>query len=624
MPRSVSRLRFNAGAILLIVLSHAGGQAPAKIKVITEADLPRISYLVQDDLRPIFTGSPEAFLAFMQPVRADIDRILRDYDVQDHRTLRTLLQAKLDYDLISGRNSDEALALIGQIRTYEDKPGGKLVANLPEEMYLKARGSGGAATPAECPAGYEALYRDATMALPWALVRQDEIDQRGFLDMINDGFLAGIVDARVGPAVAKSHALSLTEAMHVLNFRKYRDITLLCKQRTLTVLAAYIQENQTAKPDIWQAREAVLPPASKLTPVNVAIWDSGFDTALFAGREWTNAHPGVADLHGIAFDVNAHPTHGDLIPLTAKQQADYPVLVKDLQAINDIENGINSDAAGAYKRKLGAMPPKDMRAYLDETEVISGYSHGTHVTGIAARGNPAIRLAYARMTYDNNNPHMPPSQQHSGDDAAMFAHTVDWFKANNIRVVNMSFWDYPANFERDLEANGIGKDAAERKQLARQYFNIEKAGMYNAIKNAPGILFVTIAGNSDSDNAFEETMPSSFVLPNLIVAGAVDMAGDETSFTSYGKNVLVDADGYQVQSVVPGGQKVAESGTSMAAPQVTNLAAKLLAIDPSLTPVQLIALICKGADTTSDGRRHLINPAKSVSLLASQKNMAAK
>jgi subtilisin family serine protease len=50
----------------------------------------------------------------------------------------------------------------------------------------------------------------------------------------------------------------------------------------------------------------------------------------------------------------------------------------------------------------------------------------------------------------------------------------------------------------------------------------------------------------------------------------------------------------------------------MAAPQVTNLAAKILVVDPKLTPTQVIDLMVKTADTTADGRRHLINPAKAL------------
>ena len=60
------------------------------------------------------------------------------------------------------------------------------------------------------------------------------------------------------------------------------------------------------------------------------------------------------------------------------------------------------------------------------------------------------------------------------------------------------------------------------------------------------------------------------------------------------------------------------SGTSMASPNVVNLAAKLLARDPSLTPVQTIALIRDGATTSPDGRRHLIDEKQSFALLASR------
>ena len=83
---------------------------------------------------------------------------------------------------------------------------------------------------------------------------------------------------------------------------------------------------------------------------------------------------------------------------------------------------------------------------------------------------------------------------------------------------------------------------------------------------------------------FVEDIPAGIVLPNLLTVGAVDKAGDEASFTSYGPTVKVHANGYQVESVIPGGEKLAESGTSMASPQVANLAAKILAVNPKLKP----------------------------------------
>jgi subtilisin family serine protease len=59
------------------------------------------------------------------------------------------------------------------------------------------------------------------------------------------------------------------------------------------------------------------------------------------------------------------------------------------------------------------------------------------------------------------------------------------------------------------------------------------------------------------------------------------------------------------------------SGTSMASPNVVNLAAKLWALDPGLTPARVIDLIKRGSDTSADGRLHVINPKQSVALLQS-------
>jgi subtilisin family serine protease len=56
----------------------------------------------------------------------------------------------------------------------------------------------------------------------------------------------------------------------------------------------------------------------------------------------------------------------------------------------------------------------------------------------------------------------------------------------------------------------------------------------------------------------------------------------------------------------------------MATPNVVNLAAKLFALDPSLTPAQAIDLIKPGATTGEDGRRHLMDEKRSVAFLKEQ------
>jgi hypothetical protein len=55
-----------------------------------------------------------------------------------------------------------------------------------------------------------------------------------------------------------------------------------------------------------------------------------------------------------------------------------------------------------------------------------------------------------------------------------------------------------------------------------------------------------------------------------------------------------------------------------ASPNVVNLAAKLFALDSSLTPAQVIDLIKRGATTSKNGRFHLIDEKRSVALLQSK------
>ena len=96
--------------------------------------------------------------------------------------------------------------------------------------------------------------------------------------------------------------------------------------------------------------------------------------------------------------------------------------------------------------------------------------------------------------------------------------------------------------------------------------------------------------------------------------GAVDSAGQETSFSSFGRTTVAHANGYQVDSLVPGGGRLRASGTSTAAPQVANLAAKLWALYPGLSVAQVRQLILDGAER--NGRVNLIHPRRTLELAA--------
>jgi hypothetical protein len=88
--------------------------------------------------------------------------------------------------------------------------------------------------------------------------------------------------------------------------------------------------------------------------------------------------------------------------------------------------------------------------------------------------------------------------------------------------------------------------------------------------------------------------------------GAVEKAGEETSFSTFGKTVVVHANGFEVESVLPGGDRVKFSSTSMASPQVANLAAKLFGLKPELAVAQVRQAI---VDTSErKGRVNLVHP----------------
>lgn len=602
-------------ALATLVATACFAQTTAKKVVKTQSDLPRFNYAIPGTATQLLTSDDATFNVFAAKVRADVDSVLNDYDVQDHDSLRDLLGVREALELLNNQDN-AALTTMSQIRELQDKPDAKLLSGLQDKAILEAHRANGQTSDAAFEGAYEKAYATELKPLPWGIVGNRIKEAKSRAEIVTAALVLGSVQANLDPAVEKTHSLSNDLAWGLIGKRLFLKQVLPLKAQTVAVLSKEVAANNVVKPDIWVKRDVILTAGDKLTFVRVAIWDFGSDLSLFPGRVYTDRHPASGgDPHDLAFDLKGLPTHGYLYPLDAKQKQEFPGMIGDLKGFSDLQLSIDSPEASALKQKISKLTPAKVPAFFEQLKFFTYYLHGTHVAGIAARGNPVIQLAVGRVTFDWHHIPLRPTEELSQLNAADYQAYVDWFKRNGIRVVNMSWIEGPSDYETALEKNGMGKNAADRKVIAAKLFAIDRTGLYNAIKGAPGILFICAAGNADSNSSFNEMVPSSFKLPNLLTVGAVDQAGDEASFTSYGPTVLVDADGYQVESVVPGGVKLRMSGTSMASPNTVNLAAKLLALDPKLTPEQVIHLIVAGATASANGRRHNIDEKHSVELL---------
>lgn len=591
-------------ALLLPVLDAYGQTRP---RIEKAADLPRFSYPVSGKLEDI-VRLPQAFEPLAAALRHDVESVLAGYEIADKATQRDLIGQIAVLDFLDGRY-DAALARAEEVRALQEKPADKLLSGLR----LRAM-----ATAAKTHAIGSDEYRRAVAdfidkelaSLPYAVIENDIKSSKAGAELIGEGLIFGRVREVLQPMADKSGSLSNEFAPMLINARFALLAVLPLKSMLVQTYSAYLAQHKVEKTDIWAARDFTLPAKGPYATVRLAVWDSGVDTSLF-GRQVVRAANGRPVL--IAFDKYSRPAQGELQPIPSELVAKLPQMVARTKGFSDLQSNIDSPEASEVKVLLSKLPPDKYKAVIEEINLAGNYEHGTHVAGIALAGNPHARLVVARIEFGHTlMPDPCPSLELARRDAVNSQTYVDFFKRHGVKVVNMSWGGNVAAFESDLEQCGIGKTPDERKALARELFDIGKAGLTRAFASAPGILFVTAAGNSNSDASFVEDMPADIVLPNLITVGAVDKAGDEAPFTSYGATVKVHANGYQVESVLPGGVKVALSGTSMASPQVVNLAAKLLAVRPKLSPEAVIKLITETADRTPDGRRVLMNPKKAL------------
>jgi len=604
---------------LLPVFAQAQDKPKKKIESID--DLPRYTYPVEGKVSELYADQ-EAFRAFARLVCADIETDLMTYEIEDNKTLRSYYGTLLALDMMDGAY-DQAMEKVHKIRALHEKVASRLTSGIVAEAMIRtyiAAGPGGTLDKEL----FVRYLSQAVDTLPWEIVQERIEELKGQMDLFSNNFILGIIQGQFDPVVEKVGQISNDIAERLISLRYIHDFQLPLKEQIIFVLEKYIAANRFEKEDIWQERNVVLSEEDRLNPVLIAIWDTGVDTSVFRGRLFVNPEEKfnnedddfngfIDDVNGIAYDLQEEKTPEILYPL-GDAEGRLPQLKAFVKGFFDIQSAVESPEAAALKKRISGMEPEEVKSLFEDLMRIALYAHGTHVAGVAVEGNPYARIMTIRFTVDYHTIPIAPTIELSQKMARAYKESIEYMQAHGVRVVNMSWGGTLRGTERDLEANGVGENAEERARLAREMFDIEKETLFEAMKNAPEILFVNAAGNDNDDVAFADYYPAAFELANLLVVGAVDKAGDGTSFTSFGATVDIYANGYEVESYLPGGDRLAASGTSASSPNATNLAAKLFALDPSLTPPEVIALIKAGAEPNTEGLP-IMNPKRTVALM---------
>jgi Subtilase family len=591
-------------SVLLSLTAIVAGAASGKKAVSSADDLPRHEYAITEAPSAML-GDADAMARLAAQVGRDCEADLRDYDITDRTTVENFKTTQLAIAMLKGDYASVP-GIVSEIRAIEEKPAEKLTTGIVAVAWAEAH----LRKPAPADLGKEigALVKARVGQLPWDIVQDDVKETKAAYEIRTTALIVGMAQEQFDSAALKTHSISLSIARSLLAMRNSMVNLVPYREQIAAAYGDVIAAHTVPMEDLWTRRLVSLPPDAKAQLVRVGIWDSGSDESIFADRLNVDSE----GRHGIAFNLHSEPVPELLLPLGDKHP-DIGENMGRMKGYLDLSAGLDTPEASSLKKYMSGLKADQVKPTIEGLQFVSNYSHGTHVTGIALDGNPFARLVIGRITYDYRMIPELPTLEQARKDAVAYQTMVDYFKKNGVRVVNMSWGGSLKDVESALEANGAGGTPEQRKKLAREIFDVGKDGLEKALRSAPGILFVAAAGNSDNDVKFDDVIPSSFQLPNMITVGAVDQAGKETSFSSFGPMVNVHANGFEVESYVPGGQRLKFSGTSMAAPQVTNLAAKLFALDPSLTPEAAKDLITAGCERS--GRVNLVNPAKSVQLL---------
>ena len=279
------------------------------------------------------------------------------------------------------------------------------------------------------------------------------------------------------------------------------------------------------------------------------------DADIDAASAW-GLTTGSASVVVAVIDTGIDYTHPDLANNMFRNTADC-----DANGVDDDGNGVVDDCYG-------------INTYNNTADPMDDNGHGSHVSGtIGAAGSNGVGVVGVNWDVQLMAcKFLGAGGSGSTDGAVACLNYVALMKDRGVNIIATN--------------NSWGGDAFSQS-------------LYDAIDalRQRGILFIAAAGNAGADNNTGLFYPASYYLPNVIAVAATTETDGLASFSNYGKQTAhLGAPGTNIVSTTPGDTYATLSGTSMATPHVTGVAALLKAQDPSRDWRAIRNLILAGGD----------------------------
>ena len=237
--------------------------------------------------------------------------------------------------------------------------------------------------------------------------------------------------------------------------------------------------------------------------------------------------------------------------------------------------------------------------YRSQIQTIVRYIHGTHVAGIAVNGLKNIRLINIPLVTHESRKGITELLKYDvlkqkEEIERYFASISDALQKANVRVVNLSIGisdemalknlEYKANYSSRL----FFKDTL--KKMAKEAVEIYITELEKLFKKNPNIVFVMAAGNEKIHLDKITKHSAKINQPNVIKVAAVNRAGALASFSNKSSSYIdIAALGTAVRSSLIDGGHLDLSGTSQAAPNVTNALTSIFLEDSQISAQEAIS-----------------------------------